>query len=167
MKAPQSIIRDRAHAAGFRPARHLVPPAVVALGVALSALVSSGIDIAPADAMGAHGWGSLACAMGALAALNLALKPVMGRITVPLALYLWGVALCFINAGALALCGRFVPGFSVADFGAALTGGVIVGACAFVANLVFRAPRKSESLTIVGMDTRNVMVPSREEYRDD
>lgn len=100
--------------------KHLLVHLVVsALLLWLVSAIVPGIHIA--------GFGHALLAALVLGIINTLVRPVLLLVTLPITILTLGLFLIVINALMLLLTSAIVPGFSVAGFGAALIGGVLLG----------------------------------------
>ena len=77
-----------------------------------------------------------------LALFNAILKPVLLLFTLPFIILTMGLGIVVINALLFYWAGSIVQGFHVADFWAALWGGLTVSVTNLVANVIIRSPPK-------------------------
>ena len=91
---------------------------VVAIGLAAAAYLVPGVTVASTTAL----------AVGALVLgfVNAVVRPVMTLLTLPITVLTLGLFYLVVNAAAFGLAAALVPGFSVASFGAALLGALVV-----------------------------------------
>lgn len=100
--------------------------AITAAGLWIASELVSGIQIQ-------GGW-TLVMAALLLGLINAVLRPLIVFLTLPITVITLGLFLLAINAGMLALVARLVPEFSVAGFGSALLGSVIVSLVSWAAS---------------------------------
>jgi putative membrane protein len=107
---------------------------VVALGLAAAAYLVPGVAVASGTAL----------AVGALVLgfVNAVVRPLLTLLTLPLTILTLGLFYFVVNAAAFALAAALVPGFSVASFGAALLGALVVSLVSWVIGGLL-APRRS------------------------
>jgi putative membrane protein len=67
-------------------------------------------------------------------------RPILVIVTLPITIITLGLFLFVINALMLLLAAAVVPGFSVAGFGAALLGGLLLGLFNLVASTLLNRP---------------------------
>jgi putative membrane protein len=91
---------------------------VVAIGLAAAAYLVPGVTVADNTAL----------AIGALALgfVNAVIRPVMTLLTLPITVLTLGLFYLVVNAAAFGLAAALVPGFTVASFGAAVLGALVV-----------------------------------------
>ncbi|HEX4024915.1 MAG TPA: phage holin family protein [Steroidobacteraceae bacterium] len=99
--------------------RLLVHLVVSALLLWLVSLIVPGIHVA--------GFGHALLAALVLGVVNTLVRPALFLVTLPITILSLGLFLIVINALMLLLTSAIVPGFSVAGFGAALLGGILLG----------------------------------------
>lgn len=90
--------------------------AAVALWVAVS--IVPGLE--------ANDTGTLLIAAIVLGIINATVRPVAVVLSIPVTILTFGLFLLVVNAGMLALVAWLVPAFTVAGFGAALLGSVVI-----------------------------------------
>ena len=107
---------------------------VVALGLAAAAYLVPGVTVASGTAL----------AVGALVLgfVNAVIRPLLTLLTLPLTIVTLGLFYFVVNAAAFALAAGLVPGFSVASFGAALLGALVVSLVSWVVGGLL-APRRA------------------------
>lgn len=108
---------------------------VLALGVALATKVVNGISCDDAN--------TLIIVVVLLSFFNAVLKPLLVLFTLPFILVTMGFGIVLINAFLFMLVGKLVDGFTVASFGSALLGALIVGVTNIVLSAFFRTKKKS------------------------
>lgn len=82
------------------------------------------VEIVPG--LGYDRWQTLVLAALVLGILNTFVKPLLAFVSIPLILLSFGLFLVVINAILLKFTAFLVPGFSVASWGAALLGSIII-----------------------------------------
>jgi putative membrane protein len=92
--------------------------------------------------------GSLVAAALLLGAINAFVRPVLVILTLPLTVVTLGLFLLVINAGMIGVVASILPGFHVAGFWSALSGGVIVSITGWVATW-FIGPRGQVEIFVV------------------
>lgn len=107
-----------------------VRAAIAALGLWVATLLVGGLDIA--DPL------SLVLAALLLGVCNAVVKPVLVVLTLPATVLTLGLFLLVINGAVLALVAWILPGFSIASFGAAILGALIVSVVSLVASAAIR-----------------------------
>ncbi|HEV3157581.1 MAG TPA: phage holin family protein [Candidatus Baltobacteraceae bacterium] len=85
------------------------------------------------------GIGAALIAAVVLGVVNAILRPLLVLLSLPLEILTLGLFTFVINAFLFWFVGRFVPGFTVDGFGAALVGSILVSIVSFVLSLVVRA----------------------------
>jgi putative membrane protein len=108
---------------------------VLALGVTLATKVVNGISCDDAN--------TLIIVVVLLSFFNAVLKPLLVLFTLPFILVTMGFGIVLINAFLFMLVGKLVDGFTVASFGSALLGALIVGVTNIVLSAFFRTKKKS------------------------
>lgn len=101
---------------------------VLALGVFVAAHTSKGITY--------DSYESLAVVVVVLSLLNLFLRPILVLLTLPFVVLTGGVGLWLINAGLLLLTDKFVEGFQVENFWAALWASFVMSAIGLLVGIV-------------------------------
>ena len=81
--------------------------------------------------------GTLVLAALVFAAVNLFLKPAAKLLAFPIIIVTLGIALFFVNILMLYVTDWIVPGFSIADFGAAVWATIVIWAVNWVLQIVF------------------------------
>ncbi len=76
-----------------------------------------------------------------LGVVNFLVRPLLVIITLPITILTLGLFLIVINALMLMLTSALVPGFTVAGFGAALIGGLLLGLFNLIASALMARPR--------------------------
>lgn len=105
---------------------------VLALGVLLSTKLVRGISCD--DGL------TLAVVVLLLSFFNVVLKPILLLFTLPFIVLSLGLGIWLINALLFLLVSKIVDGFSVAGFGSALLGALIVSVTSFVMNRLLQPP---------------------------
>jgi putative membrane protein len=96
----------------------LLRAGIAALGLWVATMLVSGLSIVDP-------WTLLLAAV-LLGVCNAVVKPVLVILTLPITLLTLGLFLLVVNAAVLALVAWMLPGFSIASFGSALLGALIV-----------------------------------------
>jgi putative membrane protein len=96
----------------------LLRAGIAALGLWVATMLVSGLKIVDP--------GTLLLAAVLLGVCNAVVKPVLIILTLPITLVTLGLFLLVVNASVLALVAWMLPGFSIAGFGPALLGALIV-----------------------------------------
>jgi putative membrane protein len=107
-----------------------VRAAIAALGLWVATLLVGGLVIANPL--------SLVLAALLLGVCNAVVKPVLVVLTLPATVLTLGLFLLVINGIVLALVAWILPGFSIASFGAAILGALIVSLVSLVASAAIR-----------------------------
>ena len=107
-----------------------VRAAIAALGLWVATLLVDGLVIANPL--------SLVLAALLLGVCNAVVKPVLVVLTLPATVLTLGLFLLVINGIVLALVAWILPGFSIASFGAAILGALIVSIVSLVASAAIR-----------------------------
>lgn len=110
--------------------RFLLRALVAALGLWLATWLLPAIRI--------DGPGTLLLAGVLLGVCNALVRPVLVLLTLPITLLTLGLFLLVVNAAVLGLVALLLPGFSIAGFGAALLGALIVSLVGWVASLLLK-----------------------------
>ena len=108
---------------------------VLALGVTLATKVVNGISCDDAN--------TLIIVVVLLSFFNAVLKPLLVLFTLPFILFTMGLGIVLINAFLFMLVGHLVDGFTVATFGSALFGALIVGVTNIVLSAFLRTNKKN------------------------
>jgi putative membrane protein len=109
---------------------------LAALGLWLATLMISGLAIT--DAV------TLLLAAVLLGVCNAVVKPVLIILTLPATVLSLGLFLLVINGAVLALVAWMLPGFTIAGFGSAVLGAMIISVTGIIGSLVF-SPRRRDS----------------------
>jgi putative membrane protein len=120
-------------------------------GFLLRLLISAfGLWIAAKIVPGMHiqGGGTLLMAALLLGIVNAVVRPLAILLTLPLTLLTLGLFLLVVNAGMLGLVSAFFDGFTLAGFGSALLGSIVVSLTGWVANWTI-GPRGRVEVMIV------------------
>jgi putative membrane protein len=104
--------------------------AIAALGLWLASVVVSGLTLANPL--------SLVLAALLLGVCNAVVKPILVILTLPATILSLGLFLLVINGVVLALVAWILPGFSVAGFGAAILGALIVSITGIIGSMLFK-----------------------------
>jgi len=107
-----------------------VRAAIAALGLWVATLLVGGLVIA--DPL------SLVLAALLLGVCNAVVKPILVVLTLPATVLTLGLFLLVINGVVLALVAWILPGFSIATFGSAILGALIVSLISLVASAAIR-----------------------------
>ena len=105
---------------------------VSALGLWLASALVPGITV--------HGAGTLLGAALLLGVVNAIIRPLLVLLTLPITVLTLGLFLLVINAGMLELVAAMFDNFTIAGFGSALLGAVVVGITGWLASW-FIGPR--------------------------
>jgi putative membrane protein len=108
----------------------IVRAAVAALGLWVATLLVGGLHIADP--------GTLVLAAVLLGVCNAVVKPVLILLTLPATVLSMGLFLLVINGAVLALVAWMLPGFSIAGFGSAILGALIVSVVSLFASAAIR-----------------------------
>jgi putative membrane protein len=103
---------------------------LAALGLWVATTLISGLAIA--DPM------TLVLAAVLLGVCNAVVKPVLVILTLPATVLSLGLFLLVINGAMLALVAWMLPGFTIAGFGSAVLGAMIVSVTGIIGSLVFK-----------------------------
>lgn len=109
--------------------RFALRAAIAALGLWLATLLVGGLHIT--DAL------TLLLAAVLLGVCNAVVKPVLILLTLPATVLSLGLFLIVINGAVLALVAWMLPGFTIAGFGAAVLGALIVSVTGIIGSLLF------------------------------
>ena len=109
--------------------RFALRAAIAALGLWLATLLVSGLQIS--DAV------TLLLAAVLLGVCNAVVKPVLILLTLPATVLSLGLFLIVINGVVLALVAWMLPGFTIAGFGSAVLGALIVSVTGIIGSLLF------------------------------
>jgi putative membrane protein len=104
----------------------LVRLLISAFGLWVAAQIVPGMHI--------RGGGTLLLAALLLGITNAVVRPLVILLTLPITVLSLGLFLLVINAGMLALVAAFFEGFTLAGFGSALLGSIVVSFTGWVAN---------------------------------
>lgn len=108
----------------------IVRAAIAALGLWVATLLVGGLHIATP--------GTLVLAAVLLGICNAVVKPVLILLTLPATVLSMGLFLLVINGAVLALVAWMLPGFSIAGFGSAVLGALIVSVVSLFASAAIR-----------------------------
>ncbi len=103
---------------------------IAALGLWLATLLVSGLVITTPL--------TLLLAAVLLGLCNAVVKPVLVILTLPATVLSLGLFLLVINGAVLALVAWMLPGFTIAGFGAAMLGALIVSVTSIIGSLLFK-----------------------------
>lgn len=110
--------------------RFILRATIAALGLWLATILVSGLVIT--DAV------TLVLAAVLLGLCNAVVKPILIILTLPATILTLGLFLLVINGAVLALVAWMLPGFTIASFGAAVLGALIVGITGIIGSLLFK-----------------------------
>jgi putative membrane protein len=110
--------------------RFLLRAVIAALGLWIATLLVGGLTITD--------YGTLLLAAVLLGVCNAVVKPVLILMTLPITILSLGLFLLVINAGVLALVAWMLPGFTIAGFGAALLGSLIVSVISVIGSALIK-----------------------------
>jgi putative membrane protein len=110
--------------------RFLLRAVIAALGLWLATWLLPSIHI--------DGPGTLVLAAVLLGICNALVRPLLILLTLPITLLTLGLFLLVVNAAVLGLVALLLPGFSIASFGAAFLGALIVGIVGWIASLLIK-----------------------------
>jgi len=113
---------------------------ITALGLWLASRWVSGVSI--------DGDATLVLAALLLGFVNAIVRPIVVLLTLPITLLTLGLFLWVVNAGMFALVAWLLPGFHVADLGAALFGSAIVSVTGWVGS-AFIGPKGRYEVMVV------------------
>jgi putative membrane protein len=108
----------------------LLRTALAALGLWLATALVSGMRI--------DGPGTLVLAALLLGVCNAVVRPLLILLTLPATILSLGLFLLVINAAMLALVSAMLPGFTIAGFGSALLGAILVGLTGWIGSMLFK-----------------------------
>jgi putative membrane protein len=109
--------------------RFALRAAIAALGLWLATILVGGLQIS--DAV------TLLLAAVLLGVCNAVVKPVLVLLTLPATILSLGLFLIVINGVVLALVAWMLPGFTIAGFGSAVLGALIVSVTGIIGSLLF------------------------------
>ena len=113
---------------------------MVALGLWLAAQLVPGISV--------HGAGTVLGAALLLGIVNAVIRPLLVFLTLPITVLTLGLFLLVINAAMLGLVAWMFDYFTIAGFGSAILGAVVVGATGWLASY-FIGPRGRIEIIVV------------------
>jgi putative membrane protein len=113
---------------------------VVALGLWLAARLVPGISV--------HGAGTVLGAALLLGIVNAVVRPLLVILTLPITVLTLGLFLLVINAAMLGLVAWMFDDFTIAGFGSALLGAMVVGVTGWLASY-FIGPRGRIEIIVV------------------
>jgi len=114
----------------MNPNHFLLRAALSALGLWFATALVGGLHI--------DGPGTLILAALLLGVCNAIVRPLLILLTLPATLLTLGLFLFVINAVVLALVAAMLPGFTIASFGAAMLGAIVVGLTGWIGSLAFK-----------------------------
>lgn len=118
----------------------LIRTLIVALGLALASEIVPGLRI--------EGGLTLLLAALLLGVANAFVRPILIVLTLPITVITLGLFLLVINAAMLALVASLLKGFTIAGFGAALLGSIVVSITGWIASW-FIGPRGRIEILVV------------------
>jgi putative membrane protein len=92
--------------------------------IALTVSVWAAVEIVPG--MSYDHWQTIVLTALVLGVLNVLVKPLLTVISIPFIVLSFGLFLVVINAVVLKMAAWLVPGFTVADWGAAFLGSIVI-----------------------------------------
>jgi putative membrane protein len=101
---------------------------IAAVGLWIATLLITGLQIS--DPM------TLILAALLLGVCNAFVKPILVILTLPITILSLGIFLLVINAAMLALVAWMLPGFTIASFGAALIGAIVVSITGLIGSML-------------------------------
>jgi len=104
----------------------LVRLLIAALGLWLAQALVPGVDI--------HGAGTLLVAALLLGIVNAFVRPIIVLLTLPITVVTLGLFLWVVNAAMLGLVAALLDGFTLAGFGSALLGALVVSITGWIAS---------------------------------
>jgi putative membrane protein len=112
-------------------ARFFLHWGITALALAAAARVVPGVHFSSG--------GALMVAALVLGFVNAVVRPVLVLLTLPITLLTLGLFYLFVNGMAFGLAAALVPGFTVASFGSAVLGAMVVGVVSWAIGWLTRA----------------------------
>ncbi|HTU99603.1 MAG TPA: phage holin family protein [Luteitalea sp.] len=113
--------------------RFLVHWAIVAAALWVAAYLVPGVTVTSVQA--------LLIAALVLGLVNALVRPVLTILTLPITIVTLGLFYLVVNAAAFGLAAAIVPGFSVAGFGSAVIGALLVSVVSWVLGAIFKPER--------------------------
>ena len=113
--------------------RFLVHWAIVAAALWVAASVVPGVTVTTVPA--------LLIAAFVLGLVNALVRPILTILTLPITILTLGLFYLVVNAAAFGLAAAVVPGFSVAGFGSAVIGALLVSLVSWVLGALFQPER--------------------------
>ena len=113
--------------------RFLVLWAIVAAALWVAASVVPGVTVTTGPA--------LLIAAFVLGLVNALVRPILTILTLPITILTLGLFYLVVNAAAFGLAAAVVPGFSVAGFGSAVIGALLVSLVSWVLGALFKPER--------------------------
>ncbi len=113
--------------------RFLVHWAIVAAALWVAASVVPGVTVTTVPA--------LLIAAFVLGLVNALVRPILTILTLPITILTLGLFYLVVNAAAFGLAAAVVPGFSVAGFGSAVIGALLVSLVSWVLGALFKPER--------------------------
>src|SRR5260221_6743224 len=112
-------------------ARFLLHLGITALALAASAHFVPGVHV--------HSGLALVFAALVLGFVNAIIRPVLVLLTLPITVLTLGIFYLVVNGVAFGIAAALVPGFTVASFGSAVMGALVVGIVSWVVGWLTRA----------------------------
>ena len=113
--------------------RFLVHWAIVAAALWVAAWIVPGVTVTTVPA--------LLIAAFVLGLVNALVRPILTILTLPITILTLGLFYLVVNAAAFGLAAAVVPGFSVAGFGSAVIGALLVSLVSWVLGALFKPER--------------------------
>ena len=113
--------------------RFLVQWAIVAAALWVAAWIVPGVTVTTVPA--------LLIAAFVLGLVNALVRPILTILTLPITILTLGLFYLVVNAAAFGLAAAVVPGFSVAGFGSAVIGALLVSLVSWVLGALFKPER--------------------------
>lgn len=110
--------------------KFLLRAVIAALGLWVATLLIGGLHIADPT--------TLILAALLLGICNAFVKPILFVLTLPITVLTLGLFLLVINAAVLALVAWILPGFTIAGFGAALLGAIVISITGLIGSLLIQ-----------------------------
>lgn len=89
--------------------------------------------------VGVSSWQALALGALILGFVNAIVRPILAILTLPITILTLGLFYLIVNAAAFALAAAVVPGFSIASFGSAILGALVVSVVSWFIGTFTRA----------------------------
>lgn len=125
------------------------------------------LAVAAVDGLQAEDWVATTIVALVLASLNVVLRPLLILFALPFVLMTLGLGIVVINSLLLYLAGSLVPGFSVASFGSAFFGSLIISAVSLFVGIILGKPKARVNVRVNRGRGPSQTPPKRERLSED